>query len=65
MSSDAIRFKKVIEYENAGKRYRKVTGAEAKTYEFAVRDTYETAAGPTFGFFVPVEAKPKPEPAAT
>jgi|GEM_PF-6543448 len=54
-----VRFKKVVEFENAGKRYRKATSAEAKKFQGAVRDTYETAPGvPSYGWFVPVDAKP-------
>lgn len=66
MATFKIKFKRVVEYEADGKRWRKITGAEAKTYakDVAVRDTYESSPGvPTFGWFVPVDAKPDETPA--
>lgn len=65
MAKHAVEFKRIVEFESKGKRWRKVTGAESKQFKEAVRDTYESSPGvPTFGFFVPVDAKPiEPEPA--
>lgn len=52
-----IEFKKVVEYERGGKRYVKVTSAQAKDVPGAVRETYEVSKGvPGFSWFIPVDA---------
>lgn len=60
MATHKVKFKRVVEYEADGKRWRKVTGAEAKQYAKAdaVRDTYESSPGvPSYAYFVSVDAK--------
>lgn len=53
-----VAFKKIVEWEHvkSGKRYRKVTEADAKKRDDSIRDIYESAPGKlSFGEFVPVQ----------